>query len=70
MNVLSEIIAKKRERVAAAKGVVPLEEMRRLAFESRRNTNPHALLPQAAPIHVSQGSGIGRGICAETFRQA
>lgn len=44
MNVLSEIIAKKRERVAAAKGVVPLEEMRRLAFESRRNTNPHALL--------------------------
>jgi indole-3-glycerol phosphate synthase len=44
MDVLSEIIAKKRERVAAAKTVVPLEEMWRLAFESRRNTTSHALL--------------------------
>ena len=44
MDVLKEIISKKRDRVAAARGVVPLEEMRRLAFESRRSTTPHALL--------------------------
>lgn len=44
MDVLTEIVAKKRERVLAAKALVPLEEMRRLAFESRRNTSPHALL--------------------------
>ena len=44
MNVLSEIIAKKRGRLAAAQAVVPLEEMRRLAFESRRHTTPHTLV--------------------------
>lgn len=43
MDVLSEIIAKKRERVAAKKEIVPLEQMRRLAFESCSNTTPHAL---------------------------
>jgi indole-3-glycerol phosphate synthase len=36
VNVLSEIIGKKRERVAAAKARVPLEEV-------RRSENPHAL---------------------------
>lgn len=40
MNVLGEIIAKKRERVEAAKKVTPLEEMRRLANRPRK---PHAL---------------------------
>ncbi len=44
MNVLSEIIAKKRERVAAAKESIPLEEMRSLADEARRTTKSHALL--------------------------
>jgi len=42
--VLSEIIAKKRERVSAAKEVVPLEQMRTLASEARRPAKPHALL--------------------------
>ena len=45
MDVLKEIISKKRGRVAAAKAAVPLEEMQCLAFESRRHTTiPHALL--------------------------
>ena len=44
MNVLSEIIAKKRERVAAAKQVVPLGEVRSLAHEARRTAKSHALL--------------------------
>jgi indole-3-glycerol phosphate synthase len=44
MDVLSEIVGKKRERVAAAKAVAPLEEMRGLAFEARSNAKPHALL--------------------------
>src|SRR5687767_11731941 len=43
MNVLSEIIAKKRERVAAAKQFVPTEQMRRLAYEARDNATAHAL---------------------------
>lgn len=42
--MLSEIIAKKRERVSAAKEVVLLEQMRTLASEARSNTKPHALL--------------------------
>ena len=42
MSILAEIIEKKRERVAAAKAMVPPEQMRRLAFESCRTT-PHAL---------------------------
>ena len=44
MNVLSEIIEKKRQRVAAAKEAMPLDEMRTRAFEVRRNANPHAFL--------------------------
>ncbi|HEU4508694.1 MAG TPA: indole-3-glycerol phosphate synthase TrpC [Pyrinomonadaceae bacterium] len=40
MNVLAEIISKKRERVEAAKKVTPFEEMRRLADRPRK---PHAL---------------------------
>ncbi len=44
MNVLSEIMAKKQERVTAAKEVVPLDEMRRLACEARSSAKPHALL--------------------------
>jgi indole-3-glycerol phosphate synthase len=36
MNVLAEIIAKKRERVLARKQAVPLEEMRRLARTTSR----------------------------------
>lgn len=42
MNILTEIIATKRERVSAAKEVVPLEEMRRLACEVRSEAKPHA----------------------------
>ena len=44
MNVLAEIINKKRERVAAAKELVALDEMRRLASEARASAKPHALL--------------------------
>ena len=44
MNVLLEIIAKKRERVSEAKSIVSLEEMRRLAGEMRADVKPHALL--------------------------
>lgn len=43
MNVLAEIIAKKRERVSAAKEVVPLEEMRPLAEEVRSTAKRQAL---------------------------
>lgn len=43
MNVLSEIMAKKLERVAAAKEFVPLDEMRRLASEARAVAKSHAL---------------------------
>ena len=44
MNVLSEIMAKKQERVTAAREIIPLEEMRRLASEARAVAKPHALL--------------------------
>ena len=44
MNILSEIIAKKRARVAAAKDIVSLDEMRRLASVARTSARPHALL--------------------------
>lgn len=44
MNVLLEIIAKKRERVAAAKEMVPTEKMRRLASEVRSKATPHAFI--------------------------
>src|SRR6185503_5696212 len=44
MNVLSEIMAKKQERVSEAKEIISLEEMRRLAAEARAVAKPHALL--------------------------
>ena len=43
MDVLSEIIAKKRERVLVGKDLVPLDEMCRLARESRSNATSHVL---------------------------
>ena len=43
MDVLSEIIAKKRERVLVEKSVVPIDEMRRLALEVRGNAASHTL---------------------------
>ena len=43
MNVLSEITAHKQARVSAAKEVVPLEQMRQLAYEARKTAEPHAL---------------------------
>src|SRR5215203_2738195 len=44
MDILLEIIAKKRERVRTAKVDTPLEQMLRLAQESRSNAKPRALL--------------------------
>jgi indole-3-glycerol phosphate synthase len=44
MNVLSEIMMKKLERVAAAKELVSLEELCRLASVARGSAKPHALL--------------------------
>jgi indole-3-glycerol phosphate synthase len=44
MNVLSEIMEKKLARVNAAKEIVPLAEMRRLASVARAVKKPHALL--------------------------
>lgn len=43
MNVLSEIIAKKRERVARAREAVSFDEMRRQAREVREVATPHVL---------------------------
>jgi indole-3-glycerol phosphate synthase len=43
MDVLSEIIAKKRERVEQAKQTVPLEQLRSDAFAKRKSATPHAL---------------------------
>jgi indole-3-glycerol phosphate synthase len=43
LDVLTEIVATKRERVAEAREVVPLEEMRRLAFEVRSEAKPRRL---------------------------
>jgi indole-3-glycerol phosphate synthase len=43
MNILTEIIAKKRERVAAGRESVPLEQIRRHAHEVRESAKPHAL---------------------------
>src|SRR5215213_9848852 len=62
MNVLSEIIAKKRERVTAAKQEIPFNEMHTRALEARRNANPHALL------NVLQSGGIN--IIAEFKRRS
>ena len=44
MNVLLEIIVKKRERLGAAKEIVSPEEMRRLAEETRANAKSHGFL--------------------------
>lgn len=44
MDILSEIIAKKRQHVRAAEELVSLEQMVRLAQESRSNAKPCALL--------------------------
>ena len=43
MNVLSEIIAKKRARVIAVQEAVPFAEARRQAHGVRRDAHPHAL---------------------------
>ena len=43
-SVLSEIIAKKRERVAAARQAIPPEQIRTRAYEARRDAKPHAFL--------------------------
>ena len=43
MDVLTEIIAKKRERVSEAKKNVSPEDMRRFASEVRSKATPHAL---------------------------
>ena len=43
MNILSEIVAKKRSRVEEAKRLVPLERLRQEALEVRRNAKEHAL---------------------------
>ena len=43
MNVLSEIIAKKRQRVAQAKELVSFDELRSHALARRETVKPHAL---------------------------
>jgi len=43
MNILSEIIAKKRERVASAKELVPFDVLRSEALAKRASSKPHAL---------------------------
>lgn len=43
MNVLTEILSKKQERVGEAKQRVPLEQLLPRAFEIRRNSRSHAL---------------------------
>lgn len=43
MDVLSEIIARKRVRLAAAKEAQPLESVRALSFAARANAKQHAL---------------------------
>jgi indole-3-glycerol phosphate synthase len=43
MNVLSEIIASKRERLEQAKALIGLEQMRDDAFAKRRDATSHAL---------------------------
>jgi indole-3-glycerol phosphate synthase len=43
MNVLSEIIAKKRQRLALAKELVAFDPLRSQAFAQRTNSKPHAL---------------------------
>ena len=62
MNVLSEIIEKKRERVIAAKELVSLEQIRSLASEARGTAKRHALR------NALRGDGIN--IIAEFKRRS
>jgi len=62
MNVLSEIIARKRERVAQAKRLIGLEQSREDAFAKRRVSKPHALRS------ALQGEGVN--IIAEFKRRS
>ncbi len=62
MDVLSEIVTKKRERVAASRDVVSLEQLRRLAHEARSSSPQHALL------HALRNHGIN--IIAEFKRRS
>lgn len=62
MNVLSQIIGKKRERVEAAKLVVSLEQLRSEAFAKRERAPSHALR------RALQGEGIN--IIAEFKRRS
>jgi len=43
MNILAEIMATKRTRVATAKQDVALDQMRRRAYDTRATAKPHAL---------------------------
>ncbi len=62
MNFLSEIIASKRKRIELAKTLVPLEQVRELALETRAGARNHALLS------ALQGEGIN--IIAEFKRKS
>ena len=62
MDVLSEIIAKKRVRVEQAKQTVPLEQLRSDAFAKCAGSTPHALR------HTLQKDGIN--IIAEFKRRS
>ena len=44
MSVLTEILARKRERVNAAKNAIPLSKVREQAVETRKIFEPHRLL--------------------------
>ena len=63
MNILSEIIAAKQERVVQAKSAKPLERLRQVALDSRQLVKPHALVEA-----LSQGSRIN--IIAEFKRRS
>jgi indole-3-glycerol phosphate synthase len=52
MNILSEIIAKKRERLNAASELVPLAQIRRLAFEGRRDAHAFSNALRSDGINV------------------
>ena len=53
MDVLSEIIAKKRERVGESKRAVPLAQLQRDAFAKRAASTPHALLSALQPDGIN-----------------
>jgi len=62
MNVLAEILGRKRERVETAKQSVPLERMRGFAFDTRSIAQPHAF--------VDALGGEGINIIAEFKRRS